>query len=71
MKRIFDAGVSFIALMVLGVPMALVALVVRLTSRGPALHWSDRIGRDNVIFKMPKFRTMRVDAYSDPNRPGF
>ena len=62
MKRIFDIGVSFAALMVLGVPMLLVALAVRFTSQGPALHWSDRVGRDNKIFKMPKFRTMLVDT---------
>jgi O-antigen biosynthesis protein WbqP len=42
------------------VPVALVALAVRLTSIGPALYWSDRVGRNNVIFKMPKFRSMRV-----------
>jgi O-antigen biosynthesis protein WbqP len=42
--------------------MLVVAIIVKITSRGPALHWSDRIGIDNVIFKMPKFRTMRIDA---------
>jgi O-antigen biosynthesis protein WbqP len=41
-------------------PIVLVALAVRLTSKGPALYWSDRVGRNNVIFKMPKFRSMRV-----------
>lgn len=58
MKRSFDVLVSLIALAILGVPMLIAALLVRATSRGPALHWSDRIGRDNKIFKMPKFRTM-------------
>jgi O-antigen biosynthesis protein WbqP len=42
------------------VPLLLVAMAVRLTSKGPALYWSDRVGRNNVIFKMPKFRSMRV-----------
>jgi O-antigen biosynthesis protein WbqP len=42
------------------VPVLLVAIAVRLTSQGPALYWSDRVGRNNVIFKMPKFRSMRV-----------
>jgi O-antigen biosynthesis protein WbqP len=48
------------AAMVLAVPVLLVALLVRLTSPGPALYWSDRVGRHNKIFKMPKFRSMRV-----------
>jgi O-antigen biosynthesis protein WbqP len=42
--------------------MLIVALVIKLTSRGPVLHWSDRIGINNSIFKMPKFRTMRIDT---------
>ena len=62
MKRIFDIGLAFVALVVLIIPMAAVAMLIRLTSRGPALHWSDRVGCDNKIFKMPKFRTMRVDT---------
>lgn len=62
MKRIFDIFLSFAALIGFCIPMLLIALLVRLTSRGPALHWSNRIGRDNHVFKMPKFRTMRVDT---------
>jgi O-antigen biosynthesis protein WbqP len=62
MKRIFDIVLSFVAFCMVGVPMLLVALAVKLTSRGPALYWSDRVGRDNLIFKMPKFRTMRTDT---------
>lgn len=62
MKRILDIILSFSVLMILGVPMLIVALAVRLTSRGPALHWSNRVGIDNKIFKMPKFRTMRADT---------
>lgn len=47
---------------VFSLPMLLIALMVKLTSHGPALYWSDRVGKDNRIFKMPKFRTMRVDT---------
>ena len=60
MKRVFDILLGCLAALILFVPMLLVAIAVRLTSKGPALYWSDRIGRDNVTFKMPKFRSMRV-----------
>jgi O-antigen biosynthesis protein WbqP len=60
MKRIFDLVLGFVAALVLLVPVLLVAVAVRLTSKGPALYWSDRVGRNNLIFKMPKFRSMRV-----------
>ena len=60
MKRLFDLVLALIVAAVLLVPFVLVWLAVRLTSRGPALYWSDRVGRDNVIFRMPKFRSMRV-----------
>ena len=60
MKRVFDLFLALVAVMVLAVPVLLVALVVRLTSPGPALYWSDRVGRHNKIFKMPKFRSMRL-----------
>ncbi len=60
MKRVFDILLGCLAALVLLVPVLLVALAVRLTSKGPALYWSDRVGRNNVIFKMPKFRSMRV-----------
>lgn len=62
MKRLFDLLLAFAAALVLIVPIALVALAVRLTSPGPALYWSDRVGRHNRIFRMPKFRSMRVDT---------
>ncbi|MDR7116237.1 sugar transferase [Caulobacter sp. BE254] len=62
MKRLFDAAVSAAALLLLAIPLLVVAAVVRLTSPGPALHWSKRVGRDNVLFAMPKFRTMRIDT---------
>lgn len=62
MKRLFDAAASGAALLLLAIPLLVVAAVVRLTSPGPALHWSKRVGRDNLLFAMPKFRTMRIDT---------
>jgi O-antigen biosynthesis protein WbqP len=59
-KRLFDVVLSLVATALLMLPIAVVALLVRLTSPGPALYWSDRVGKDNKIFKMPKFRSMRV-----------
>ena len=60
MKRLFDLVLALCAAVVLALPVAVVAVAVRLTSPGPALYWSDRVGRHNAIFKMPKFRSMRV-----------
>ena len=60
MKRFFDLILVLFAGFVLLLPVLLVAIAVRLTSKGPALYWSDRVGRNNVIFKMPKFRSMQV-----------
>jgi O-antigen biosynthesis protein WbqP len=60
LKRVFDLFVGGVAALVLALPIAVVALLVRLTSPGPALYWSDRVGRNNAIFRMPKFRSMRV-----------
>ena len=60
MKRVFDICLGCLAALVLLLPVLLVGLAVRMTSKGPALYWSDRVGRNNVIFKMPKFRSMRV-----------
>lgn len=60
MKRLFDLALGLFAAIVLLVPITVVAVLVRLTSPGPALYWSDRVGRHNKIFKMPKFRSMRV-----------
>jgi O-antigen biosynthesis protein WbqP len=62
MKRLFDIVVVVLAGLVLALPVALVALAVRLTSPGPVLYWSDRVGRHNRIFRMPKFRSMRTDT---------
>jgi len=62
MKRLFDLFLAVNGVVVLFVPIFLVALLVRLTSKGPALYWSDRVGVNNAIFKMPKFRSMKVDT---------
>lgn len=62
MKRLFDLVVGIIVLIFLLVPIILIAILVRCTSVGASLYWSDRVGRNNVIFRMPKFRSMRVDA---------
>jgi len=59
-KRFFDLLLSLAAAVVLALPVLVVALLVRMTSSGPALYWSDRVGRNNRIFRMPKFRSMRV-----------
>lgn len=75
LKRLFDVLVAAIAAMILAIPMVVVALAVRLTSPGPAIYWSRRVGKDNGIFLMPKFRTMRTDTpvvathlLTDPSR---
>ena len=60
MKRIFDLALTLFIALALLLPVLLLALVVRLTSKGPALYWSDRVGRNNVIFTMPKFRSMQI-----------
>ena len=62
MKRLFDIFFAICAVIILSMPIMLVAILVRSTSKGPALYWSDRVGRGNVLFRMPKFRTMRVGA---------
>lgn len=62
LKRAFDAVAAAGGLLVLLVPLALLWLLVRLTSPGPALYWSQRVGRGSRLFAMPKFRTMRIDT---------
>jgi O-antigen biosynthesis protein WbqP len=62
MKRVFDLALALLASLVLLVPIVLVGLFVKLTSQGPVIYWSDRMGRHNKLFKMPKFRTMRIDT---------
>lgn len=61
-KRISDLFLAFVAMVIFLIPMLVVALLVRLTSEGPIIFWSDRVGRNNHLFKMPKFRTMRVNT---------
>src|SRR5689334_3409868 len=61
-KRATDILVSALALLVLLIPLLLLAALVRATSAGPAIHWSKRVGRNNALFLMPKFRTMRIDT---------
>jgi len=62
MKRIFDIVLGISILVVLALPMLFIALLVRLTSRGKALYWSDRVGKNGVFFKMPKFRSMQTNT---------
>lgn len=62
MKRLVDLTIGLVALAILWLPMLLVALLVRITSPGPVLYWSDRVGRNNRLFKMPKFRSMRINT---------
>ncbi len=62
MKRVFDLAVAILVAVLPALPILIVAIAVRLTSPGPALYWSDRVGRHNRIFKMPKFRSMRIDT---------
>jgi len=59
-KRLFDLALAILAVTVLWLPILLVAILVKLTSKGPVIFWSDRVGKDNRIFRMPKFRTMRL-----------
>lgn len=62
LKRAFDLSIAITAAIVLAIPMLVIAALVRLTSPGPALYWSRRVGRNNEIFLMPKFRSMRTDT---------
>ncbi len=62
MKRGMDLFLAVILLILACVPMFIITLAVKLTSKGSVLYWSDRIGVNNTIFKMPKFRTMRIDT---------
>lgn len=62
LKRACDIVGGLLALAVFALPMAIAALAVRATSKGPALYWSPRVGRGDGLFPAPKFRTMRIDA---------
>jgi O-antigen biosynthesis protein WbqP len=60
MKRAFDFFVSLMAIVVFAIPLLIIALAVRISSPGPILFWSDRVGQNNHLFQMPKFRSMRI-----------
>ncbi len=62
MKKLFDFLLALSALTMLALPLCLVALAIKLSSKGPVLYWSDRVGKNNRIFSMPKFRSMRTDT---------
>ena len=62
MKRLIDLALAVVIGVLILIPVVLLAIAVRTTSKGPALYWSDRVGRNNVNFKMPKFRSMRTDT---------
>jgi len=62
MKRTLDFISALVLLLVCSIPMLWIALLVKITSKGPVLYWSDRVGKNNKIFKMPKFRSMRTET---------
>jgi O-antigen biosynthesis protein WbqP len=62
MKRMFDLVLALTGTLVFALPLVLVALLVKCSSRGPVLYWSDRVGQHNRLFSMPKFRSMRIDT---------
>jgi O-antigen biosynthesis protein WbqP len=62
MKRLFDFPLSFTAIIILAIPLLITAILVCLTSPGPILFWSNRIGQNNRFFQMPKFRSMRIET---------
>ena len=62
MKHFFDLILGVVVFILLAAPMLLIVIIVRLTSKGFALYWSDRVGKNNKIFKMPKFRSMLIDT---------
>ena len=64
-KRLIDIVISFVALVILIIPMVIFGIIVRLDSKGPALFWQKRVGKDKKIFMMPKFRTMYTDTPSE------
>jgi O-antigen biosynthesis protein WbqP len=62
LKRIFDIIFSFFAIVILLVPFIIISILIKVTSKGPVIYWSRRVGKDNHFFMMPKFRTMNVNA---------
>jgi O-antigen biosynthesis protein WbqP len=61
-KRVFDIALSLLFMLLLLPLVIILALVIKATSKGPSLYWSSRVGRDNRLFQMPKFRSMRVET---------
>jgi len=61
-RRIFDVILALVLIAIFGLPMLVIAVLIKLNSNGPVIFWTDRVGADNAIFKMAKFRTMRLDA---------
>jgi len=75
MKRLFDVIIAVLLLILLSIPLLVISILIKLTSKGSVLYWSDRVGRNNAIFRMPKFRSMRTDTppvathlLADPDR---
>ena len=62
MKRLFDFLLAILLMVIFSIPLLVLCLMVRLTSKGPAIYWSDRVGSNNQIFRMAKLRTMKIDA---------
>ncbi|ESP63025.1 Lipid carrier : UDP-N-acetylgalactosaminyltransferase [Smithella sp. ME-1] len=62
MKRFVDFTTALILIIIMALPMALIVILIKLTSAGPAIYWSERVGKDNKNFNMPKFRTMRKES---------
>jgi len=60
MKRFFDIALSIFLFLVFLIPIIIIGMIVKISSKGPILYWSDRVGRKNVIFQMPKFRSMKI-----------
>ncbi len=62
MKRFFDLILAIVTFLFFSLIMAVVAIAIATTSKGAVLYWSERVGIDNKIFKMPKFRSMKIDT---------
>ena len=62
MKRVFDSFFSLILIIPISVITVIIGIIIKISSKGPVLYWSDRIGKNNTIFKMPKFRSMLIDT---------
>ena len=62
MKRFIDIFFAIILILISLLPLILLSLLIKLTFKGPILYWSDRIGKNNKIFKMPKLRTMKINS---------